>query len=72
MKLFKLTVGLIEKYGVAEDEQDMYERRSDVDYSFDYLPVIVEEIAVDGYEITVNPLAIVGEEAPKRGRPRAQ
>jgi len=72
MKLFKLTVGLIEKYGVAESEQDMYERRTEVDYSFDYLPVIVEEIVVDGYDIVANPLALAGEDKPKRGRPREQ
>lgn len=56
MKLFKFTCGLDEKIGVFVDEQDAYERRAEVDATFHFLPVTIEEIAVPGYEITITPI----------------
>ena len=53
MKLFKLSIGLEERYGVAVDEKDMYERRAEVDHTYYYLPVLIEEVAIPGYIINV-------------------
>lgn len=69
MKLYRYISGMDEKYGPAEDEQDAYERRLDVDPTFHFLPVRIEEVTVDGFEITVTPLETEGD-APKRGRGR--
>jgi hypothetical protein len=55
MKLFQLTVGNTQKYGVAHDAEEMQEKLGEVDYTFAYLPVQIEEVTVEGYEITVNP-----------------
>jgi hypothetical protein len=70
MKLYRYTCGDHDKLGVAEDEQDAYERRTEVDPSFHYLPVVVEEMKLDGYEITVK--STDGTEASKRGGRKAQ
>lgn len=62
MKLYRLTMGITEYFAAAENEEDMYERREEVDPTFSYLPVQIEELKIDGYEITVTPL----EDKPKR------
>lgn len=51
MKLFKLSVGDVERLAVANDKQEMFERRAEVEPSFDYLPVEIEEVTVPGHEI---------------------
>lgn len=56
MKLYRYTCGDHDKLGVAEDEQDAYERRAEVEPAFHYLPVVVEELKVEGYEIIVKSL----------------
>jgi protein tyrosine phosphatase (PTP) superfamily phosphohydrolase (DUF442 family) len=66
MKLYKYIFGDFEKYGPAIDEADAHERKVDVDPQFHYVPVIVEEVTVEGYEISVK--AIDDTEAPRRGR----
>lgn len=65
MKLFKYTCGDHEAYAPAEDQADAFDRREEVNPSFHYLPVVVEEMKLEGYEITVKPL---GDETPRRGR----
>lgn len=65
MKVFKYTCGDYEKYGVAEDESDAYERRAEVDPTFHYLPVTIEELRIEGYEIAVNPSVPEDREALK-------
>jgi hypothetical protein len=57
MKLFKYTCGDTELFGVAEDEKDAYDRKVDVDPTFHYIPVTVEEVKVNGYEINVTPVS---------------
>jgi Mg2+/Co2+ transporter CorC len=52
-KLFKLIIGIDEKYGVADSEEDMEAKKAEVDPAFAYLPVRIEEVQVEGYEITV-------------------
>lgn len=63
MKLFTLRINLVEMYGVAEDEEDMFNRKHEVDPSFDFLPITIEEVQIPGYEIEVK---LVEEEKPKR------
>jgi hypothetical protein len=55
MKLFQLTVGNTQKYGVAHNAEEMQQKLGEVDYTFAYLPVQIEEVTVEGYEITVKP-----------------
>lgn len=62
MKIFKYTCGDYEKYGVAADDNDAYERRSEVDQTFHYLPVTIEELRIDGYEISVKSVSTVPED----------
>jgi hypothetical protein len=53
MKLFRLTLGSTEKFGVAKNEKEMYKERAEIDPTFEYTPVVIEEVEVDGYEITL-------------------
>lgn len=55
MKLFRYISGVDEKYGVAEDAQDAYNKRTNIDHTFHFLPVRIEEVTVEGYEITATP-----------------
>lgn len=55
MKLFRYTCGDHEHFAAAEDEKDAYDRREEVNPEFHYLPVVVEELRIDGYEITLTP-----------------
>lgn len=55
MKLFRYTCGDHEHFSAAEDEKDAYDRREEVNAEFYYLPVVVEELRIDGYEITLTP-----------------
>ena len=69
MKLYKLSVGDVERLAVAKDEEEMFERRAEVEPSFDYLPVQIEEVTVEGYEIVAKP---IGEEKPPNKRKTAK
>lgn len=62
MKLYQYTCGDFERYGVAADEDDAYEHRAKVDPTFHYLPVVIEEVRVEGYEIIVKPVSNVPED----------
>lgn len=65
MKLFRYTSGHDDKFAPAVDEKDAYERRAEVDPTFHFLPVQIEELTVEGYEITLTPLPDNGAEAGK-------
>lgn len=52
MKLFKFEMGS-EKLGAFKDAEDAYERRTEVDHTYDYLPVKITEVVLEGYEIVV-------------------
>ena len=56
MKLYKYTCGDDTKVGVAKDEKDAYERRGEVDPTFSFLPVQIEEYEIPGYEIVIRPV----------------
>jgi hypothetical protein len=62
MKLYKYTFGDWEKYGPANDDSDAYERRVSVDHQFHYVPVVIEEVILEGYEITVSPVSEIPTE----------
>lgn len=51
-KVFRLTLGSIDRFAVAEDHEEMYEKRAEVDPTFAYTPVEIKKLCVDGYEIT--------------------
>ncbi len=51
MKLYKFTCGVDEKVGVFADETEAYERRTEVDPTFHFLPVTIEEIEIPGYKV---------------------
>lgn len=53
MKLFKLYLGTTEYFGVAKDAEEMMKKAPEIDATFAYTPVVIEEVTVSGYEITV-------------------
>lgn len=69
MKLFKLEIGNTVEYAAADSLEEMTERKADIDPQFAFLPVLIEEITIPGYEITVTEIE---EDKPKNkgGRPR--
>lgn len=68
MKLYTLSLGEVTEYGAADTEEEMREAAGDIDARFAYLPVVIKEVTVDGYEINLTP---VGEDKPK-ARSRAK
>lgn len=56
MKIFKYTCGDHEYFAAAEDDKDAYDRREEVNAEFHYLPVVVEELKIEGFEITLTPI----------------
>ncbi|HFJ9285028.1 hypothetical protein CN345_21985 [Bacillus thuringiensis] len=50
-RVFHLTLGSIEKFAVAADYEEMYEKRAEIDPTFAYTPVEIKELCVEGYEI---------------------
>lgn len=56
MRIFKYRCGVDEKIGVFRDENEAYEKRASVDPTFHFLPVVIEEITVPGYEIIIRPI----------------
>lgn len=61
MKLYKYTFGDWERYGAAKDDADAFERRMDIDPQFHYVPVVIEEVTIEGYTISVT------KDEPKTG-----
>ena len=45
----------MDKLAVAESKEDMYSRRTEVDAAFHHLPVDINEVVLEGYEIIVKP-----------------
>lgn len=62
LKLFKFTQGLNEYYGAYGNAEEAYERRAEVDHTFHYTDVRIEEVTLEGYEIAVyrEPGIVVG------------
>lgn len=72
MKLYRFTVGYDEKFYPFSDEKEAYERRKEVDHTFEWLPVVIQEIAIPGFTITVTPDGEEEVQRNKGGRPRKQ
>lgn len=53
MKIFELSLGTNKHLMIAKNSEDAYERRAEVDHSYDYLPVEVKELEIEGYDIHV-------------------
>lgn len=73
MKLFKLEIGNVQAFAVAETIEEMEERKAEVDHTFAFLPVDISEVSVPGYTITATPdeTSETGVQAPQttgRGR----
>ena len=41
-RVFHLTLGSIEKFAVADDYEEMYEKRAEIDPTFAYTPVEIK------------------------------
>jgi hypothetical protein len=54
MKLYRYTFGEWINYGPAKDDADAFERRIAIDPQFHYVPVTIEEVKLEGYEIIVS------------------
>jgi len=54
MKLYRVSIGHTEVFAAGIDAEDVYNRRESLDHTFVYLPIVIEEVKVEGYTITVN------------------
>lgn len=87
MKLFNIGLpGQTQTLFVAKDKKDAYERRTEVDHTFDFLPVEIEEVTVEGYDIRLykdrdeeeqevveeEPLVVIEEVEVKKEEPPEQ
>ncbi|WP_260869903.1 hypothetical protein [Bacillus thuringiensis] len=50
-RVFHLTLGSIEKFAVAESIEDMHDRRAEIEPTFAYTPVEIQELHIPGYVI---------------------
>lgn len=64
MKIFEITLGTNRHLIVAKDEQDAFERRTEVDQTYDYLPVEVKELKIEGYVIRAEKEKAKNEDNP--------
>jgi hypothetical protein len=55
-KVFIISLpGVENKLLVADKQEEAFERRGEVDHSYEYLPVTVEELQIEGFEIFAKP-----------------
>lgn len=53
LKLYRFTLGTDESYGAYSSLQEAYEKRADIDATFFFTPVAIEEVLLPGFTITV-------------------
>jgi hypothetical protein len=53
MKLFRYTMGHTDVFAAAHDEQDAYDRRGMIDPTFEWTPVVIEEVTLEGFQIVL-------------------
>lgn len=53
LKLFKFSQGQLDYYGAFKDEKEAYDRRADVDPTFHYTHVEINELTIPGHTIMV-------------------
>ncbi|MGQ7074006.1 hypothetical protein ACUN90_20290 [Escherichia sp. SP-MK2] len=61
-KVFRLTLGSIDRFAVAESIEDMQERRAEIEPTFAYTPVEIQELHIPGYVIEAH---AIPKEEPK-------
>ena len=49
-KVFRLTLGSIDRFAVAESIEDMHDRRAEIEPTFAYTPVEIQELHIPGYD----------------------
>jgi hypothetical protein len=54
MKLYRVSIGHTELFAAGIDEADIYNRRESLDHTFAYLPIVIEEVKLEGYTINVS------------------
>lgn len=69
MKLYRYQLGNIDAIGVADDDEDAYQKRANIDPSFAFTPVNITEVKVEGYTVNVTADA---PEKPKRTRAKEE
>ena len=50
-KVFRLTLGSIDRFAVAESIEDMHKKRAEIDPTFAYTPVEIQELHIPSYVI---------------------
>jgi hypothetical protein len=70
-KLYRYTLGNIDRFGVADDADEAHAKRSEVDHTFEFLPVLIEEVQLEGYTINVTKDDQEAEAPRTRGRKTA-
>lgn len=53
MKLFRYTMGHTDIFAAALDAQDAYDRREQIDVTFGWTPVVIEEVTLEGFQIVL-------------------
>jgi hypothetical protein len=62
-KIFVLSLpGPENKFLVADNQEEAFKRRGEVDPAYEYLPVNVSELEIEGFDIYVNPKTVKLEE----------
>ena len=61
-KVFRLTLGSIDRFAVAESIEDMHDRRAEIEPTFAYTPVEIQELHIPGYVIEAH---AIPKEEPK-------
>lgn len=56
MKLFLFEFAHDRKYGAFASEEEAYEQRATVDSMYEWTPVEITEVTVEGYELTLTPV----------------
>lgn len=55
LKVFRFTQGWLDYYGAYKDLEEAYARRAEIDHTFHYTDVRIEEIQIDGYLVRAYP-----------------
>jgi hypothetical protein len=59
----------VEKMLVADNKEEAFERRGEVDPAYEYLPVEVKELEIEGFDIHAKPKKEEKQEAADQAEP---
>jgi hypothetical protein len=69
-KIFVFSLpGVENKLLVADNQEEAFERRGEVDPAYEYLPVNVSELEIEGFDIHAKPKTVKPEEPEEPGEP---